>query len=178
LQHKDYKIATLEERIVQLTPHIDETITIEIEEKEADAADELDLAALKTIDAEQEEFLLNNKFFTKKITYSELGLFVFENTSNTPMVKLYLKSDMGESIACEQRSLSEVVRCTKGFVRKIGRNKAIPLDMIQACYLLKDGRFRIVFKMPIEGKDYEEISPGVSKQIKDWVMLHVPIEKE
>lgn len=175
---QDYKIATLEERMVPSTPHIDEIIPDEIEEKEVDTSDELDLAALKAIDPQQEEFLLNNKFFTKKIMYSELGLFVFENTNNTPIVKLYLKSDMGESIACEQRSLTEVVRDTKGFVRKIGRNKAIALDVIQACYLLKDGRLRIVFKIPIEGKDYEEISPKLSKQIKDWVMLYVSIEKE
>lgn len=155
-----------------------EIIEVEVPEKETDLSEEIDLSWVKSIDPQQEEFLLNNRFLTQKIMYSELGLFVFENNNNTPIVKLYLKTDMSESIGCEQRSLNEVVRDTKGFVQKIGRYHAVAVDMIHACYLLKGGKHRIVLKVPFEGKVDFEVSPKIAKRLRNWIMLQVPIEKE
>ncbi|MEN5057809.1 hypothetical protein [Sphingobacterium kitahiroshimense] len=174
-------ISDLEKQVVFLSSIENETeeITeVEAAEKETDLTEEIDLSRIKSIDPEQEEFLLNNRFLTQKIMYSQIGLFVFENNNNTPMVKLYLKADMGDSIGCEQRSLNEVVRDTNGFVQKIGRYHAVAADMIQSCNLLKGGRLRIVLKVPFEGKVDFEISAKIARRIKGWVMLQVPIEKE
>jgi len=147
-------------------------------EREGDAAEEIDLALLKGLDTLEEEFLLNNRYLTKKIMYNELGIFLYEKTNNTPIVKLFLKGDMEDGIGCEQRSLNEVVRDTKGFVQKIDRYHAIPLDLVRACYQLKGGRLRIVLNIPFGDIDSFDLSPTISRRIKDWVMLQVPIEKE
>lgn len=146
--------------------------------KETDAVEEIDLTLLKSINPAQEEFVINNKYLTKKIMYTELGIFLFEKTNNTPIVKLYLKEDMEDSKGCEQRSLNEIVRDTHGFVQKIDRHHAIPLDMIKACYQMKGGRLRIILHVPFGDIDSFVISSTISRRIKDWVMLQVPIEKE
>jgi len=147
-------------------------------EKEGDMSEEIDLALLKGMDTLEEEFLLNNRYLTKKIMYNELGIFLFEKTNNTPIVKLFLNSDMNEGIGCEQRSLNEIVRDTRGFVQKIDRHHAIPLDMIKACYQLKGGRLRIILRVPFGDMDSFVVSSTISRRIKDWVMLQVPIEKD
>lgn len=146
--------------------------------KEADSVEEIDLTLLKSINPAQEEFVINNRYLTKKIMYNELGIFLFEKTNNTPIVKLYLKEDMEDSKGCEQRSLNEIVRDTQGFVQKIDRHHAIPLDMIKSCYQLKGGRLRIVLHVRFGDMDSFLISSTISRRIKDWVMLQVPIEKE
>lgn len=148
------------------------------QEKEGDMTEEIDLALLKGMDTLEEEFLLNNRYLTKKIMYNELGIFLFEKTNNTPIVKLFLNSDMNEGIGCEQRSLNEIVRDTHGFVQKIDRHHAIPLDMIKACYQLKGGRLRIILRVPFGDMDSFVVSATISRRIKDWVMLQVPIEKD
>jgi len=179
--HRDLKISILNEQLQSMSSienEAEEITVAEGAEKETDLTEEIDLSRVKSIDPEQEEFLLNNRFLTQKIMYSELGLFAFENNNNTPIVQLYLKTDMGERIACEQRSLNEVVRDTNGFVQKIGRYHAVAADMIHACNLLKGGRLRIVLKVPFEGKVDFEVSAKIARRIKGWVMLQVPIEKE
>lgn len=162
---------------IDLYDAIDATLTDEIS-KETDAVEEIDLTLLKSIHPAQEEFVINNKYLTKKIMYTELGIFLFEKANNTPIVKLYLKEDMEDSKGCEQRSLSEIVRDTRGFVQKIDRHHAIPLDMIKACYQIKGGRLRIILHVPFGAIDSFEVSPTISRRIKDWVMLQVPIEKD
>ncbi|WP_394677549.1 hypothetical protein [uncultured Sphingobacterium sp.] len=146
--------------------------------KETDSVEEIDLALLKSINPALKEFVINNRYLTKKIMYSELGIFLFEKTNNTPIVKLYLKEDMVDSKGCEQRSLSEIVRDTHGFVQKIDRHHAIPLAMIKTCYQLKGGRLRIILHVPFGAIESFEVAPTIARRIKDWVMLQVPIEKE
>ncbi|MDF2476498.1 MAG: hypothetical protein K0S24_1981 [Sphingobacterium sp.] len=147
-------------------------------EKEGDTTEDIDLALLKGMDTLEEEFLLNNRYLTKKIMYNELGIFLFEKTNNTPIVKLFLKGNMEDGIGCEQRSLNEVVRDTNGFVQKIDRYHAIPLDMVKSCYQLKGGRLRIILHVPFGDTDSFVVSSTISRRIKDWVMLQVPIEKD
>lgn len=145
------------------------------EDRDGDPMDEIDLTLCRSIDLEQEVFLLNNKIMVQKIRYKDIGIFTYKNG----MVSLYLRNAMDENLTCgEQRSLKEVVNITKGFVQKIDRDKAIPLDMIQACQQLKRGRLRIELKIPFEGRHYFEVSDKIAKHIREWVMLQVPIEKE
>lgn len=145
---------------------------------ESDPAEEIDIASVRALDPQQEAFLLNNRLLTKKIMYDELGMFEYENTSNTPLVKLYLRKDMTEDFACEQRSLNEVVRDTGGYVQKIDRHHAIPLHMIQTCQQLKGGKLRIALNVPFDGQREFQVSSRISRRIKEWVMLQVPIEKD
>ncbi|WON95045.1 hypothetical protein [Sphingobacterium sp. UGAL515B_05] len=146
--------------------------------KETDSVEEIDLTLLKSINPALKEFVINNRYLTKKIMYNELGIFLFEKTNNTPIVKLYLKEDMADSKGCEQRSLNEIVRDTHGFVQKIDRHHAIPLAMIKACYQLKGGRLRILLHRPFGAIESFKVAPTIARRIKDWVMLQVPIEKE
>ncbi|MGJ1444684.1 hypothetical protein ACR784_11420 [Sphingobacterium multivorum] len=168
----------LQEQIELLSPGIEELKEIletAGEDRDVDAMDEIDLALLRSMDLEQEVFLLNNKILSQKISYKDIGIFTYKNG----IVSLYLRTAMDENLTCgEQRSLKEVVNSTKGFVQKIDRDKAIPLDMIQACQQLKRGRLRIVLKIPFEGRYYFEVSDKIAKHIREWVMLQVPIEKE
>jgi len=172
------KIIDLEEQIDLLSPDLEEVKEIletEAGDRDLDSMDEIDLALVKSMDPEQEVFLLNNKILSQKILYKDLGIFTFKNS----IVSLYLKTAMHENLTCgEQRSLKEVVNSTKGFVQKIDRDKAIPFGMIQSCHQLKRGRLRIVLKLPFEGRYNFEVSDKIAKHIKEWIMLQVPIEKE
>jgi len=172
------KMRNLEEQFELFSPDLEELKEIletAEEDKDVDSMDEMDLVQVKSIDVEKEVFLLNNKILSQKILYKDLGIFTFKNS----IVSLYLKNAMNENLTCgEQRSLKEVVNITKGFVQKIDRDKAIPLDMIQACHGLKRGRLRIVLKIPFEGRYNFEVSDKIAKHIREWVMLQVPIEKE
>lgn len=172
------KITWLEKQIDLLSPDLEEVqevLEAEAGDKDTDSMEEIQLPLIKAMDPEREVFLLNNKILSQKILYKDLGIFTFKNS----MVSLYLKNAMDENLTCgEQRSLKEVVNITKGFVQKIDRDKAIPLDMIRTCYGLKRGRLRIVLKIPFEGRYDFEVSDKIARHIREWVMLQVPIEKE
>lgn len=177
-QRQQLKIIDLEDQINLFSPDLQEVKEIleaGIADKDPDSMEEIDLAIIKCMDPEQEVFLLNNKILSQKILYKDLGIFTYKNG----LVSLYLKKAMSENLTCgEQRSLKEVVNSTKGFVQKIDRDKAIPLDMIQSCHQLKRGRLRIVLRIPFEGRSDFEVSDKIAKHIREWVMLKVPIEKE
>ena len=172
------KIKDLEKQVNLFSPDLEEVKEIpeaESGDKDIDFMEEIDLPLIKAMDPEQEVFLLNNKILSQKILYKDLGIFTYKNS----IVSLYLKNAMDESLTCgEQRSLKEVVNSTRGFVQKIDRDKAIPLDMIRACHGLKRGRLRILLKIPFEGRYDFEVSDKIAKHIREWVMLQVPIEKE
>lgn len=181
LLHQDIKIASLQDRIDLQSPALDErtdSLNAEPQDRDSDTTDEIDLVMVRSIDPVQHEFLIRNKFVTKKILYSELGLFVFENANNTPLIMVHLRSEQAGSTVCEQRSLNEIVRDTKGFVQKIDRYHAVPLHMIDRCFRLKGGRLRILVKDVLGERTEFVVSAKIAKRIKDWVMLQVPIIKE
>ncbi|MFU1857234.1 hypothetical protein ACK8HY_09475 [Sphingobacterium sp. NGMCC 1.201703] len=179
--HQEQRLAELVGQTASLPADLyngPEAVAAENGAKEAVPLEEINLPLLRTMDPLCEGFLLNNKFVTKKITYSELGIFLFEKTNNTALVKLFLKDNMEDSKYCEQRSLNEVVRDTRGYVQKIDRHHAIPLGMVKACYQLKGGRLRLVLAVPFGNIECFDISPTTSRRIKEWIMLQVSIEKD